>query len=132
MSRETDARIPDGEPLDTACALLANQTRRRLLYLLQEHGSLAVDDLADILTGWRAASRGSPGATPDDRTGTLLELRHHHLPKMADTDLFDLDTSDGVVTLGSVSPVVQELLDTTLALEPETAEAVATVDFEAG
>lgn len=125
---------PGGDhSLDTAFRLLADTTRRHLLYLLREHGTLATDDLADVLTGWLALRHDDQPATPDDHTRVQLELRHVHVPMLVDASVLEYDESDGTVTLRELPEPVERLLDEALELEPSTTSAIlADAELESG
>lgn len=127
----------DGEELyegglDSAFRLLGDQQRRHALYLLREHGEMAIDDLADVLTGWLAV-RNDEGATPDDRERIRLRLVHVHVPKLEAAGIVDFEAESGRVTLDRLPPVVDRLLDGALELEPGTsAEAIAAAEPQEG
>lgn len=119
--------------LDLATDLLAEEHRRHVLYLLREHGSISVDDLADILSGWLAVRNGDAGATPLDRDRVHIRLYHVDLPKLWDAGFVEFDPSTGDVSLGSLPPAVDRLLDVALELEPGTSsEAITAADVGGG
>lgn len=128
---ETGNRFQGG--LDPAFSLLADEHRRHLLYLLREHGSATLDDLADVLTGWLAVRHGDGVATPDDRQRILVRLYHVHVPKLASAGVVAFDEDSGTVSLDTLPPMVDHLLDAALELEPETtAETIAAAEPQNG
>lgn len=132
MTLESATTPGGGGSLDTAFGLLADETRRHLLYLLREHETFASDDLADVLTGWLAVRRGDGHATATDHTRIELELHHVHLPQLAEAGVLEHDDT-GTVTLRSLPESLDRLLDAALALEPSTTAAtVAAAEPESG
>lgn len=119
--------------LDPAFSLLADEHRRHLLYLLREHGSATLDDLADVLTAWLAVRHGDGVATPEDRQQIYMRLYHAHVPKLASAGVVEFDEDSGTVTLDRLPPMVDHLLDEALELEPETtAETIAAAEPQNG
>jgi DNA-binding transcriptional ArsR family regulator len=115
--------------LEPVFRLLASEQRRYLLYLLREHESVTLDDLADILTGWLASRHGDTVATPEDRQRVYTKLYHVDVQKLVDSGVVEFDEGSGEVALAELSPAADQLLDCALELEPETtAEAIAAVD----
>ena len=128
-----DERDGPDEALDPTFRLLASERRRHLLYLLREHGSFSIEDLADLLTGWLAARHGDAVATPEDRQRVYTELYHVDVQKLVDLGVVEFDEASGEVRLDGLSPAVDQLLDCALELEPETtAETIASIDTGVG
>lgn len=69
---------------------LSHPRRRCVLYHLKDHGSSDVADLAALVAGWE---RGIPPAdVPPETCGQVqADLRHVHLPKLADERLVEYD-----------------------------------------
>ena len=108
--------------------LLASEQRRHLLYLLREHDSFTLEELADILTGW-LVTRRAVVATPDDRQLVYTKLYHVDVQMLVDWGIVTFDEASMEVTLAELPPGVDDLLDCALELEPETtAETVAAAE----
>lgn len=119
--------------LDSTFRLLADEHRRHLLYLVREHESMTLDDLADVLTGWLAVRHGDDATTPEDRQQMYTRLYHVHVPKLAATGVVEFDEDSGTVTLDALPPAIDHLLDEALELEPETtAETIAAAEPQKG
>lgn len=120
--RSEEGSAPDRAPSlsdDRLYRALAATERRRLLYLLLDEGERRVEELATVLTGWDATETGTMG-TADDRERTLVELRHVHLPLLADVGLVEYDRQLITVDAESVDPLLEELLERSLDPEPGT------------
>jgi hypothetical protein len=95
-------RVEDGSPGDamsvgTAMELLADGTRRALLYALSASSdrSASTDALvSDVL--FRREDRRADD--PDDRRTVRVAVRHVHLPKLRDADVLEYDAGTGRVT----------------------------------
>lgn len=126
---ETGDRYEGDNDLDLAADLLADEHRRHVLYLLREHESISLDDLADILAGWLAVRNDDAGATSQDRDRVHVRLYHVDLPKLRDAGFVTFDASTGDVSLDSLPPSVDRLLDVALELEAGTSpEAITAAD----
>lgn len=115
--------------IDTIFDLLADSTRRRLLYYLREHGTATRSELVDVVTGWAATDcttdvdgRDSGLVTADDWTRNRVTLHHTHLPKLVDSGLVTDDDETAVVRLGEVPPWVEQCLDTAFEADQSLAE----------
>ena len=89
-------------------ALASHHRRRVLSYLLEENNS-NVEELATVLSGWKATTTGTM-QTPADRSDLFIELSHNHLPRLADAGLIDYDSQTGSVQLGSLHPQVADVI----------------------
>ncbi|MFD1645837.1 DUF7344 domain-containing protein [Haloarchaeobius litoreus] len=96
---------------------LAAAERRRVLYSLLTEGPATVDELATLLTGWRATDIGRM-MTPDDRDRLLTELVHIHLPLLEDAGLVVRNDDTESVELGTLDPTVRKLVRESIAAEP--------------
>jgi hypothetical protein len=114
-----------GAELDATLRLLASEQRRHLLYLLREHDSFTLAELADILTGW-LVTRREVVATPEDRQRIYTKLYHVDVQKLVDWGYVAFDEASGEVTLAELPPGVDHLLDCALELEPETTSEMIT------
>ncbi|MFO7925841.1 MAG: DUF7344 domain-containing protein [Halobacteriota archaeon] len=120
--RSEEEPTPDRVPSfsdDRLYRALAATERRRLLYLLLDGGERRIEELATVLTGWDATETGTMG-TGDDRERTLVELRHVHLPLLADFGLVEYDRQRGTVDVESVDPLLEELLERSVDHRPRT------------
>jgi hypothetical protein len=99
--QRTDPSVEGSESVlgrDEFYRALASTPRRRLLgYLLGERES-TVDELAEMLVGWEAASNGETG-TGEEYTRMRIELQHSHLPLLASVGLIAYDSEDGTVRI---------------------------------
>lgn len=104
---------------DEVFAALSDRSRRIALYYLRWRRRVDVDELADVVTGWRHADR--PGtATKADRDQVRWSLLGGHLPVLDDAGLVDYDESTGTVTVEQLSERVQSLIDFAYDSEGDT------------
>ena len=99
-------------------ALAAPQRRRLLYYLLAENES-AVEELATVLSGWKATTTGTMH-TSADWSELRLTLVHNHLPRLAEAGLIDYDPDDGSVQLTSLHPRVADIIRQSVEAEQRT------------
>lgn len=88
-------------------ALSARPRRQTLSYLLEEPKT-TIDDLADVIAGWRSTESGPVGPTEREQIG--LELRHVHLPRLDSATLVQYDSVRGDVRLRELPEPVRELV----------------------
>lgn len=108
-SDPTEETLPPRLADDEFYAALASRRRRRTLHYLLEAGESTVEDLATVLCGWEATTTGTM-QRPADRSRRRTELRHRHLPRLADAGLIDYDRDDGSVSLDTLHPRVAEVV----------------------
>ncbi|WP_202935110.1 DUF7344 domain-containing protein [Halorussus amylolyticus] len=98
---------------DTMFDLLAADLRRYALYALvgADDGFAEVEALADDVAMWEARA-DDVTITESRRTEIADELRHKHLPRMADADLVDYDSRSDVVRYWR-QPTLEEYLEHT-------------------
>ena len=103
-----------GAETDEVFSVLASGCRRRTLQYLRRTTaeSVPIAALVDHLTGIDHPSTGSPD---DHRELFEAELRHIHLPKLADLGLIDYDPDSGRVSY-LADERVERLLDASLSL----------------
>ena len=93
---------------------LASSHRRRLLSYLLENEESTVEELATVLSGWEITSTETM-QTPADRSAIHLELRHNHLPRLADAELITYDSHTGTVQLEPlhrrVTAIIQQSIE---------------------
>lgn len=96
---------------------LAPPPRRRLLYYLLAEKESTVDELATVLSGWRATTTGTMHTTAD-RSEIRLTLVHNHLPRLAEAGLIDYDPYGGSVQIESLHPRVTTIIRQSIEAEP--------------
>lgn len=89
--------------------VLTSTHRRRLLYYVLENEECTVEELASVLSGWEATKTGTM-YTSVDRSAVLLQLRHNHLPRLADAGLIDYDSNVGTVKREPLHPRVTDVI----------------------
>ena len=111
MDRDAD-RLDDlarHEVEDAVYAAMSHRDRRLALYYVRWRGEVDVEELADVVTGWRnAGTRGM--ATREERDRVRIELGARHLPILDDADLLEYDHEDGTVTRRSLPDSVSTLV----------------------
>lgn len=82
--------------LDTCLDVLADQRRRRVVRELrqEENAESSVETLVDRLC---ASEPTSEVDSPSDRDQLAVHLHHIDLPKLADRDVVEYDSSSGTV-----------------------------------
>lgn len=105
-SGEGDDRLADG--VDELYRMLADARRRRVLWFLLEHPRTTMEELADVVVGWRASTGAVVG--PDDRREIAVSLHHVHLPLLDQAGLLCYDHGSGAVELASLPEGVRTLI----------------------
>ncbi len=113
--REQGSRsIATAEPpsLDLIFDLLSNRRRRYTLYCLSERvdGVAAVDELVDAVVRLEAEAEDVSREFDEHRKTVRAELRHSHLPKLADTSLLEHDRRSETVRYWN-QPSLEEWLE---------------------
>jgi len=95
---QTDS--PDTPDVDrsTLHDLLSSERRRHALGCLEEHGPMALPDLADEVAE-REHDALLPQVPEDAVLTTYLSLYHTHVPKLAEADVVSYDQDRDVVAL---------------------------------
>lgn len=120
-SGDDESAGPDGVPeSDTVFSALGNTERRRVCYYLREHDAADVDELAEILAGYRAGESGP--VTAEEYEDIAGRLRETHLPALSEADLVAYDREDDSARLAPLVAPVEGLLEASLRLD--TASAV--------
>ena len=88
--------------LDTVLELLAEEHRRRLLVNLLEHNPQDVEDI-DLVAGISLAD--------EELAQFRIQMKHTHLPKLADAGVIDWDREAGVVRKGPEFDELRPLLE---------------------
>jgi hypothetical protein len=104
---DSDAVDP---PPDDLFDVLADGTRRRILWYLLEDGRTTREELLDVLLGWRLPGHGIAGV--DDRERLEVELRHVHLPKLVDCGFLSHDAAveAGEIRLAALNDAARDLV----------------------
>lgn len=109
-------------PPDALFGALADATRRRVLWYLLDESPASVDELADVLAGWRLGDQTT--VDPDEHDSIVAALHHSHLPVLDEAGLADYHREDGTVEATSLAPVVEDTVrfaatyDAALAEQP--------------
>lgn len=101
--------VEEAPPPDSLFGILSDVHRRRVLWFLLERSDTTVEELADVLAGWRAADEAFVDA--DDRRELLVSLHHVHLPRLADAGLVTYDADAGSVRLSSLPDPVESVIE---------------------
>ena len=118
----TESDVKTG--FDETLSLLSHHRRRDVLYYLREHGVATDETLATEIAATELDCEPED-VTAADREPILIDLRHHHLPKLDDGPLLEFDRRSGAVRWASPSDPVRSLLDYLYDAEhsrPESAE----------
>lgn len=102
--------LPDGLDRDTVFDVLASERRRRALALVDRHGGMDYQTLAEHLA---AIESGSPvGRVPEDAHNRVrVALYQSHLPKLDDAGVLIHDRETGHVSPGPHLEAVAWYLD---------------------
>jgi len=91
--------------------VLAHPLRRNLLHSFQKTDETTIEMLARDLVDTGEAQ--ADGCEPREEIIEIkVALHHHHLPKMADTDVIDYDPDAGTITTNDATDVAYDLLKT--------------------
>lgn len=107
--RHPDAPSLRGGDVDDAFATLRNRERRFALYFLLEHETAPIEELADVVVGWTAASTGAT-ASRRRRNRVYVDLVHSHVPAMADAGLVSYDETDANVSLSPCPDAIRSFV----------------------
>lgn len=109
----------DGDPLrdmvlpavdDEVFVALSDRHRRIALYYLRWRRRVDVEELADVVTGWRHADRR--GAVPRaKRDRVRAALLGQHLPILVDAGLIRVEEESETVAMEPLSEPVRSLID---------------------
>lgn len=100
---------------------LGTREQRYTLYHLLDHERATLDELADVLAGWMAAT-GMGVTTGVERSSLRIALYHNYLPKLADAGLLAFDTEENVVDRSPLSDAERELIEAAYLAEHWTGE----------
>lgn len=95
---------------------LASSTRRRILFHLIETTQTTIEELATFLTGWELSTIKTLQQS-GEHNDVLINLHHHHLPRLANAGLIEYQSEDGSVTLRSLHPQVKEIIRHSIVIE---------------
>ncbi|WP_018258149.1 DUF7344 domain-containing protein [Halomicrobium katesii] len=102
---DTTGDLPDPDRLFDA---FASTVRRQTLCYLFDEPRTTVETLATLLAAQRSTADGPVDPTERDRVA--IELRHVHLPELADATLIEYDSATGDVRLREFPDPVRDLL----------------------
>lgn len=95
---------------DETLSLLSHHRRRDVLYYLREHELASVETLATEIAATELDC-APEDVTASDREPIVIDLRHHHLPKLADNRLLEFDRRSGTVRRTSLPDPLRSLLE---------------------
>lgn len=101
---ETDTTMDLGEVFQ----LLADDSRRGVLYRLRSEEEATVEELASYLV-----EHSGGAATGDDLRDTITTLHHDHLPALHDADLLQYDRDKMRARSGPYAEDLRPLLEVT-------------------
>lgn len=104
---------------------LADPDRRRTLYYLLERDRASLDELADVLAGWRTADDGAVGPEVRERIRTALE--RSHVPLLEEVGLVAHDAEGGAVRLLPLAESVREVVRSAVPSGSDRSRPSATV-----
>lgn len=113
---EEPCRRPTGLT-DDVFGVLREEPRRYALYFLLEYETVSIDELADVVAGWRRVD-GFGIVDRSERDAVHTALLHRHLPTMAAAELLTVDSEMGTVTRTNWPTDVREFVE--LAHDAET------------
>lgn len=87
---------------------LAGPRRCHVLSVLLDRPEITVDELTDIIVGWRTTIDGPSG--PDEWAQVKIELVHAHLPLLDDVGLIEFDTGADEVRLEPLADPIEDLV----------------------
>jgi hypothetical protein len=90
-----EAAAEDFVDPDALFDALADPTRRRVAQHLDDAGDATIEELADVVVGWRLPRERVIETAERERVATALH--HSHLPKLADAGLLWYDGDGGEV-----------------------------------
>lgn len=100
---------------------LGTREQRYTLYHLLDHERATLDELADVLAGWMAAT-GMGVTTGVERSSLRIALYHNYLPRLADVELLAFDSEEKVVDRSPLSDDERELIEAAYLAEHWTGE----------
>lgn len=103
-----------GEVLDC----LTSSRRRHILYYLQEHEVVDVDELATQIAS-REGDIPPQEVTSDHHERIATSLVHTHLPKLADTELIEYDRRSNAIRYANSPSILDKILQLLAQLENE-------------
>lgn len=97
--------------LDEFHQLLCSASRRRILYYLQEHPEIPLEELSDVVAGWKAVEEDTV-VGPRERDRIRVSLHHTDVPQLAESDVVAYDRETREVSLeplpGPLSRILRE------------------------
>lgn len=104
--------------LDEFYQLLASAPRRRVLYYLQEHPESPLEELSDVVAGWKAIEEDAV-VGPRERSRIEVSLHHADVPRLAASDVVEYDRENREVTLDPLPDRLSQILRNSREYERE-------------
>lgn len=95
--------------LDEFHQLLCSASRRRILYYLQEHPEIPLEELSDVVAGWKAVEEGAV-VGPRERDRIRVSLHHTDVPQLAESDVVAYDRETREVSLEPLPEPLSRIL----------------------
>ena len=104
--------------LDEFHQLLSSAPRRRVLYYLQEHPETPLEELSDVVAGWKAVEENAV-IGPRERNRIRVSLHHTDVPRLADSGVVEYDRENREVTLDPLPDQLSRILHDSREYEQE-------------
>ena len=95
--------------LDEFYQLLGSASRRRVLYYLQEHPEITLEELSDVVAGWKAVEEDAV-VGPRERDRIRISLHHTDVPRLAESDVVEYDRESREVALKQLPEPLSRIL----------------------
>lgn len=104
--------------LDEFHQLLCSAPRRHVLYYLQEHPETPLEELSDVVAGWKAIEENTV-VGPRERNRIRVSLHHTDVPRLAESDVVEYDRENREVTLDPLPDRLSRILRNSREYERE-------------
>lgn len=111
-----DDRHASPDELDDAFRVLRHRRRRLACYVLLEHETASLSDVADAVAGWQYAT-GDGIVEPQCRRQCYLDLRHTHVPVLVDAGVARYDEESETLSLAPCPEPIRNLVTKACAFE---------------
>lgn len=112
------APVESTPDLDEFHRLLCSASRRRVLSYLQEHPETGLEELSDVVAGWKAVDEDAV-VGPLEHDELRVSLHHTDVPKLADCDVVAYDRERREVTLQPLPESLSDIVRRTRTYEDE-------------
>lgn len=99
----------DGAELAELVDVFRDPIRRYVVSYLLDRETAGLDELADVVTGWKSA-RDDGVASPAERDRLRIQLYHVHLPSLATVDILEFDPEERTARLEGSTQHLRALL----------------------